>query len=74
MEVTVDISDQSGLLVPTSSEGAPHYTTNIFKKEELGVQKLITHIITNNLDPKLKAYAQTPLTLQEVALGEVPPK
>ena len=74
LEVTVDVSDQSGLLVPTSSEGAPHYATDIFKKEERGVQELIAHIIANNLDPKLKDYAQTPLALKEVVLGEGPPK
>ncbi len=60
MEVTTNISTQSGLLVPTSSKGSPHYVTSIFKEEELGVQALIAGIITSNADPELKRYMLKP--------------
>lgn len=68
LEVTTDISDQSGLLVPTSTK-SPHYVTDIFQKEETGNEKLIADIIKSNLDPNLQAYANAPLIPNKIALN-----
>ncbi|KTD03464.1 efflux RND transporter periplasmic adaptor subunit [Fluoribacter gormanii] len=69
LEVTTDLSDQSGPLVPTSNTGSPHYVTDIYQKEEKGDEQLIADIINNNLDPNLQKYANTPLTLNKIALN-----
>jgi membrane fusion protein, multidrug efflux system len=63
MEVTVDLHDQQGLLVPTSNAGSPTYATEIFGCEEQGDQKLIATIIEENLDPLLSEYADQPLQI-----------
>ncbi|HHT0593172.1 TPA: efflux RND transporter periplasmic adaptor subunit [Legionella anisa] len=68
LEVTTDISDQNGLLVPTSTK-SPHYVTDIFQKEETGDEKLIADIIKSNLDPNLQAYANAPLIPNKIALN-----
>ncbi|KTD56093.1 multidrug efflux system [Legionella sainthelensi] len=70
LEVTTDLSDQDGPLVPTSTSDSPHYVTDIFQKEETGDKELITEIIKSNLDPNLQAYANTPLILNKFALNE----
>jgi len=62
MEATVDMRDQEGKLVPTSSLGSPTYETPIFTIEERGDEELIGSIIESNLDPLLEDYAQSPLT------------
>ncbi|KTD10801.1 multidrug efflux system [Legionella gratiana] len=71
LEVTTDLSDQDGLLVPTSTSGSPHYVTDIFKKEEAGDEKLIADIIKSNLDPNLQKYANNPLILNKLASNEI---
>lgn len=60
MEVMVDLRDQGGIFLPTSSKGSPLYTTTIFEKEELGNREVIDTIITENLDPTLKEYIEHP--------------
>lgn len=66
LEVTTDLSDQSGPLVPTSTSDSPHYVTDIFQKEETGNEELIADIIKSNLDPNLKQYANSPLILNKM--------
>ncbi len=61
MHATVDLHDQSGLLVPTTSTGSPLYQTPIFEWEETGDQILIEQIILDNLDPNLALFIETPL-------------
>ncbi|AUH72373.1 efflux RND transporter periplasmic adaptor subunit [Legionella sainthelensi] len=70
LEVTTDLTDQNGPLVPTSTSDSPHYVTDIFQKEETGDKELIAEIIKSNLDPNLQAYANTPLILNKFALNE----
>ncbi|KTD67636.1 multidrug efflux system [Legionella santicrucis] len=70
LEVTTDLADQDGPLVPTSTSDSPHYVTDIFQKEETGDKELIAEIIKNNLDPNLQVYANTPLILNKFALNE----
>jgi membrane fusion protein (multidrug efflux system) len=65
LESIVDLRDQQGLLVPTSSEGAPNYVTPIFECEETGDEEAIQAIIENNLDPALSYYADQPLLIEE---------
>ncbi len=60
MEATVDLHDQEGLLVPTSSEGAPCYATEIYQAEEIGDELEIAQIIEENLDPVLSEYVNSP--------------
>lgn len=63
MEATVDLSDEDGLMVPTSIVG-PIYTTSIFDDELQGVEGLVQGIIEANMDPKLAQYANNPLIEQ----------
>ena len=69
LEVTADLSDQEGPLVPTSFTDSPHYSTDIYQAEELGDQELIANIIAKNLDPNLKAFANKPFNLNEKELA-----
>lgn len=71
LEVTTDLSNQDGLLVPKSNSGSPHYVTDIFQKEESGDEVLIADIINGNLDPNLQKYAHAPLILNKLALNEI---
>ena len=64
MEAIVDLRDQQGLLVPTSSEGSPIYQTPIYEWEETGDEETIASIIEENLDPLLSDYADNPLLIQ----------
>ena len=59
MEATVDLRNQTGLLVPTNTNGSPLYDTSIFEIEEKGDKALIEEIILNNVDPKLTSYIDT---------------
>ncbi|KTD31971.1 efflux RND transporter periplasmic adaptor subunit [Legionella maceachernii] len=68
LEVTADLSNQNGPLVPTTFLNSPHYSTDIFQFEEQGNKELIANIINSNLDPNLKKYARTPLTLSDIAI------
>ncbi len=61
MEAYVDLHDQKGTLVPTSTIGSPTYKTSIFNQEEAGDKEMIDLIIKENLDPNLLQYADTPL-------------
>jgi membrane fusion protein (multidrug efflux system) len=74
LEVTADLSNQNGPLVPTSVLDSPHYTTDIFQQEEAGNKELIASIINRNLDPNLQNYALKPLSLDEIALHEAKAK
>lgn len=65
MEATVDLRNQSGLLVPTSSEGSPTYETPIFTKEERGDIDRIVSIIQENADPLLLDYLDSPIQITE---------
>ncbi|MCE0723469.1 MULTISPECIES: efflux RND transporter periplasmic adaptor subunit [Legionella] len=71
LEVTTDLSDQNGPLVPTTTSDSPHYVTDIFQKEEIGDEELIADIIKRNLDPNLQKYANSPLTLNKIAQNEM---
>ena len=64
MEATVDLQDQSGLLLPNTNYG-PTYQTSIFEEEEKGLQKAIEQIIYENLDPALASYLDEPLNSHE---------
>jgi membrane fusion protein, multidrug efflux system len=61
MHATVDLSDRSGLLVPTTALGSPSYQTPIFEQEQCGDQSAIDAIIAENIDPNLFLYADTPI-------------
>ncbi len=61
MESTVDLRDQQGELVPTTTRGSPTYDTPIYLEEEKGDQEWIQEIIEANIDPTLEAYFNTPL-------------
>lgn len=60
MEATVDLRDQQGSLVPTTTEGSPTYQTPIYAREERGDETLIDSIIRSNLDPALLRFAEAP--------------
>ena len=64
----VDISDRSGLMVPTTTAGSPLYATAIFEREERGDGKRIESIIAANLDPLLSDYARESIELGEIGL------
>lgn len=70
MEAIVDLRDQDGPLVPTTSEGAPLYETSIFQMEEAGDQALVEAIINENLDPALLQYIDKPLDLQKAEIDK----
>ncbi len=61
MESIVDLHDQTGPFVPTTSQGSPHYKTCIYEWEEEGNEEWISSIIDDNLDPTLALFADTPL-------------
>jgi len=63
MEATVDLQDQSGLLVPNNFDG-PTYQTTIFENEEKGVREAIEQIINENIDPTLLRYRDEPLYIE----------
>ncbi len=63
MEATVDLLDQGGALVPTTTAGSPTYQTPIFTKEEKGDEQLIEVIIQENLDPSLADFITEPLQI-----------
>ncbi|QMT60019.1 efflux RND transporter periplasmic adaptor subunit [Legionella sp. PC997] len=71
LEVTTDLSDQNGPLVPTTTSDSPLYVTDIFQKEEIGNEKLIAEIIKSNLDPNLRHYAKSPLIINKINLKEM---
>lgn len=71
LEVTTDLSDQNGPLVPTSISESPHYVTDIFQKEEAGDEELIADIIKSNLDPNLQQYAKAPLIPNRISLNKM---
>jgi membrane fusion protein (multidrug efflux system) len=63
MRAFAKLEDQNGALVPTTTQGSPHYTTAIFTKEEVGVDQIITEILTSNIDAALKDFTTTPFTI-----------
>lgn len=68
LEVTTDIANQEGLLVPDTFKG-PSYSTDIFNEEEKGNKELIANIIANNIDPNLEAYTHNPLALEKISIS-----
>jgi membrane fusion protein (multidrug efflux system) len=64
MEATVDLHDQEGNLIPTSSAGSPHYETGIFTIEERGDEQFIEEIIAQNMDLTLSPYFTEPLYME----------
>jgi membrane fusion protein (multidrug efflux system) len=70
LESTVDLTDQSGLLVPKTTKGSPNYETNIFKKEEDGAKEVVETIFNQNMDPTLARYIYEPLYLQKEVITE----
>ena len=65
MEATVDLHDQKGDFVPTSTAGSPTYQTPIFQREEIGDQEEIDLIILENLDPSLEFYIENTIDYDE---------
>lgn len=72
MEATTNLRDQTGPMVPSKSNLAPNYRTDIFRKEEEGVATLIEKIIAHNLDPSLRDFALNPLLPTQVAIAKEP--
>ncbi len=64
IEATVDLRDQEGLLVPTTSLGSPTYQTSIFQKEEIGLNQVIQEVIAANIDPSLLLYTKEPIEMR----------
>ncbi len=62
-EVTVDLANETGLYLPTSSKGSPTYSTAIYQAEEEGDKEFIETIISANLDPNLSRYGSARLSL-----------
>lgn len=65
MEALVDMHDQAGLLVPSSTKGSPLYKTSIFEEEERGDLQAIEMIIAENIDQNLLPYFDQPLILKK---------
>lgn len=63
LEAFVDLKDQTGNLVPTTTAGSPLYETAIFTLEEKGDEEFIHTIIDQNLDPVLSEFKTQPLLL-----------
>jgi len=63
MEAFVDLRT-AGVLVPSSSEGAPKYTTDIYEQEEYGDMIWIEEIMKIHSDPTLLPYFTEPLIIQ----------
>lgn len=70
LEVTTDITNQDGLLVPNNNSLSPIYTTDIFQKEEKGNSDLIAQVIASNIDPSLKRYASTIFQAEHLAFNK----
>jgi membrane fusion protein (multidrug efflux system) len=64
MEATVNLRNQKGLRVPTTTKGSPLYETPIFEIEERGDKNLIEKIIRENMDPLIAQYEETPLQIE----------
>lgn len=60
------------IMVPTTTEGSPHYSTSIFEIEEKGDKEFIEEVVSANLDPELSEYANTALILPGLEIG-LPP-
>lgn len=70
MTANTDIRNRSGLMVPTTTEGSPNYITSIFQKEEIGSVEFANNVFLENLDPKLIAYADNPLIIEDTQIDE----
>lgn len=57
MRAWVDVRNEGGERVPSSSVGAPTYETPIYRDETDGAKEIIEKVFSENLDPTLKAYA-----------------
>lgn len=62
-EVTVDLANDTGLYLPTSTKGSPNYSTAIYKAEEEGDEEFVETIVSANLDPNLARYSSSCLLL-----------
>lgn len=60
MRAKVNIRDQNGSYLPTTSKGSPLYKTSIYHKELQNSQELVESIFEQNLDPTLSVYSKTP--------------
>ena len=67
-EVTVDVKHDTGLYVPTSSQGSPTYSTEVYNEEEEGDRSFIEEIIAANLDPHLSKYRSNQLALPSIRM------
>lgn len=61
MRARVDIRNTSGDMIPTTTEGSPHYETSVLKEEERGSQEAVDEVFEANLDPDLAEYSLRPL-------------
>ncbi|MCH9634566.1 MAG: Multidrug export protein EmrA [Chlamydiae bacterium] len=64
MRAQVNVKNQSGSYLPSSSKGAPSYCTNIYENEIMKSKKQIARIFLDNADPSLEAYFFTPFQLE----------
>ena len=67
MEATAKLKSSNEGLVPTTTKGSPHYTTQIFTKEEEGVDQIVHLILDTNIDQSLQAFRERPFVTSEVA-------
>jgi membrane fusion protein (multidrug efflux system) len=60
-EVTIDLTEESGTYLPTSTKGSPTYSTTTYQAEEQGDITCIDEIVAANLDPTLSKYRSNAL-------------
>jgi membrane fusion protein (multidrug efflux system) len=65
MEVSVDLHDEAGSVVPQEKPPEPIYETTVFEKEEEGVDAVINKIITDNIPPSFIQETERPLLKEE---------
>ncbi|MBP9842019.1 MAG: efflux RND transporter periplasmic adaptor subunit [Simkaniaceae bacterium] len=68
MKATAKLSGSHGGLVPTNSNGSPHYTTEIFRKEEIGVDEVIAAILDANIDSSLQPFRESPFETKKMTM------
>lgn len=60
MRTHIDLKSQNEGYIPTQSNLAPIYKTDIYTEETCGVGKLVDKIFKDNIDPTLLDYADVP--------------
>lgn len=68
----IDTRTKGAGMVPLTTAGSPLYSTPIFELEEKGDKEKIAVIIEQNLDPKLSAYATSPIELPQITISLLP--